>query len=97
MTAALHYSTAWAIPFSGGGLAMALRPISFIGQMAESSWTPPGTAFVVAGAVVAGGSACIGCFWLARLGFTAQPASRTRVAAILTLAPPIVGCGAAWG
>ena len=97
MTAALHYSTAWAIPFSVGALAMALRPISFIGQMVESSWIPPDTAFVVAGAVVAGGSACMGWFWLARLGFTAQPASRTGVAAVLTMAPPVVGCGAALG
>lgn len=97
MSAALHYSTAWAIPFSVGGLAMVLRPIAFIGKMTESSWTPPDTAFVVAGAIVAGCSACMGCFWLARLGFTAQPASRTRVAAVLTLAPPLIGCGAALG
>jgi hypothetical protein len=97
MTAALHYATAWVIPFSVGGLAFALRPISFIGRMVESSWVPPETAFVIAAAVVAGCSACAGWFWLARLGFTAQPASRVRVAAVLTLAPPIIGCGVALG
>lgn len=97
MTAAIHYATAWMVPFSLAGVAIALLPVSHIGRMSGWSYAPTETALLIAAAVVAGCSACAGWFWLSRLGFTAPPASRTRVAATMTLAPPIIASGAALG
>lgn len=98
MTAALSYSTAWAIPLVIAAFLASLLPISSAGKMAQWAWYPPRDAIVLSAAVVAGFAAAMWWFWLLRLGFTAPPSSRGRVSFFFAVGVPIivVGVGAAW-
>ena len=98
MTAALHYSTAWAIPIFVGILVACLRPISYIGQIARWAWFPPQYGFELSAAVVVAFGLALWWFFLLRLGATAPARTRSRVAAFFSVgAPMIVGVvGAGW-
>lgn len=98
MTAALGYSTAWAIPLAIAALLASLLPISYAGEVNRWAWYPPRDAIVLSAAVIAGFAAAMWWFWLLRLGFTAPPSSRSRVSFFFAVGVPliVVGVGAAW-
>ena len=97
MTAAIHYSTAWAVPLLLGGAVVALRPLSFVGKMARWDWCPPERVFVISAAVLATFGAVMWWFWLVRLGATAPPATRGRVSVFFALGVPVIAALAAAG
>ena len=97
MTAAIHYATAWCIPFFAAGVVVALRPLSFVGRIAGWPWCPPQRLFELSAAVMAGFGAAMCWFWLIRLGATAPDRTRRRVVAFFALVVPVVVSGAAAG
>lgn len=98
MTAALHYSTAWAMPVLVGAWIMALLPWSYIGDAAGWGWHPDDMTLLVAGGALAGLGVCLGWFWLVRAASAAPVRTRARLAAFYgAAAPAIVGAAVlAW-
>jgi hypothetical protein len=96
MTAALHYSTAWAVPVAVAAAVTGFFPLCRAASIARWSWVPPQAGFTLASAVVAGFAVCMWWFWLVRLGWTAPLSTRGRVVVSVGLtAPLIVAAGAA--
>jgi hypothetical protein len=96
MTAALHYSTAWCVPVLLAGGVVALRPISFVGKIADWQWCPPKGMFEFAAAVPACFGVAMWWFWLIRLGATARDGTRGRVIGFFAIVvPALVGVTAA--
>lgn len=89
MTAAIDYSTAWCIPVFLGGIVVALRPISVVGDIAEWSWYPPASGLEVVAGALAGFGMMMWWFWLIRLGNTAPPNTRGRVIAFFIVGAPL--------
>ena len=98
MTAAMHYSTAWIVPIFAAVVIFASRPIAYIGSMAQwgAWWTRLDTGLLWSGAAVAGTGIAMWWFWLARLGFSAPPKTRWRVAAFFGFALPVIVGGASY-
>ena len=90
MTAAIHYSTAWAMPMLLSLLVIELRPASFVGAISQWSWHPPERGVVLSAAVVAAFALTMWWFWLGRLGATAPARTRWRVIVLLVLGAPIL-------
>jgi hypothetical protein len=98
MTAALHYSTAWMIPALIAGTLIILRPITLAGVLREWRFTPTDSAIRLTSGVIASIAGVLWWFWLIRMGFTAPPDSRNRVAAFFAIGVPLIIAivGAAW-
>jgi hypothetical protein len=98
MAAALHYSTAWAVPLTVAGLVTGFFCLSHAAAIARWTWVPPQTGFVLAAAAVGGFSVAMWWFWLVRLAYTAPLKSRGRVAAFVGLVAPliVIAAAAAW-
>lgn len=97
MSAAIQYSTAWAVPIILGASITLLRPISYMGKIAAWPWYPPRQVFELAAAVVVGFGVVMWWFWLVRLGFTAPRRTRGRVVAFFALGVPVLVAGAGVG
>jgi hypothetical protein len=97
MTAAVHYATAWCLPFFAAGIIVALRLISDVGRIAGWKWYPPQLLFEFSAAVVAGFGATLWWFWLFRLSATAPDRTRGRVVAFFALGVPVLVGSAAAG
>jgi hypothetical protein len=96
MTAALHYSTAWAVPVAVAAAVTGFFPLCYAASVAGWSWVPPQAGFTLASAVVAGFAVCMWWFYLVRLGWTAPHSTRGWVVTSVGLAAPlIVAAGAA--
>ena len=95
MSAALHYSSAWAIPGLIGALACLARPVAFIMQARPR---PPADQTIVmfAGGVVAVAT-LFWWIWLVRLGATTPHATRARVSGFLLVGAPLIAVAAASG
>lgn len=98
LTAALQYSTAWTAVALISAMLYCLTPLARAGSLAAWRYVPPPEAFSVASAALAGLGGALWWFWLVRLGFTAPPTSRNRVAAVFLLGAPVLaaGLGAGW-
>ena len=98
MTAAIHYSTAWAVPMLLSLVVIELRPVSFVGAISKWSWHPPERGVVLSAAVVAAFAVTMWWFWLGRLGATAPARTRWRVITFFALGAPIlvITFGALW-
>lgn len=97
MTAALHYGTAWGVLLFVAAVVMGLRPISFVGALAQWPWYPPDNGFVLSAAVIAAFGTAMGWFWLIRLGTTAPAKTRRAVVGFFVFGPPLVLIAAAAG
>lgn len=98
LTAALQYSTAWAVVPLISAMLYCVTPLARAGSLAGWTYCPPAEAFSLASAALAGLGGALWWFWLIRLGFTAPPSSRHRVATVFLLGMPILaaGLGAGW-
>jgi len=90
MTAAVLYSTAWAVPMWLAALLLGLRPVSLVSAVVGWGWVTSKTTLGVAGAVTAGGSLALWWFWLVRLAATTPANTRGRVLAFCTLGVPLI-------
>jgi len=90
MTAALHYNTAWVVPICIGLLVLLLRPVVYIGAMADWAWYPAELGVRWAGGVVTAFGVGMWWFWLIRLGATATPRTRARVIAFFAAGAPLI-------
>ena len=72
-----------------------MRPIAFMGKMAQWRLYPPERIFMVPAAVVAGLATVGWWFWLVRLGATAPTSTRARVLSFLAIGVPLIVAGAA--
>lgn len=98
MTAALHYGTAWILPMIVAAFVVGLRPMAYVGTMAQWRWCPGQRVFLIAAAVLAGFGVVMGWLWLIRLGATAPARTRGRVVSFFVIATPLIGAltVAAW-
>jgi len=97
MTAAVDYSTAFALPILGGLLVMAFRVWSRLGSAGRWSAYPPARAFEVIAGLSAGFGVVLWWFWLVRLGATAPERARGAMLAFLVLGAPLLVASAALG
>lgn len=97
MTAAIQYSTAWAVPVALGAIVIAVRPVAYVGGLRQWAMCPPQRVFDLTAAVFAGFGLIMWWFWLVRLGATAPIKTRSRVAVFFALAAPVLFAAAATG
>lgn len=89
MTAALHYSMAWAIPLIIGALFLTLTPLSYFGSIRAWPWYPSQGLLLLIACILAGIALSMWWFWLGRLGMTAPSDTRSRVVAALVGGAPL--------
>lgn len=90
MTAALHYSAAWAVPLMLSGLVLFLRPFSRLGPILQWSWYPSKSVVEFLAGFLATISLVLWWFWLLRLGSTAPADTRGRVSWFVGLGVPVL-------
>jgi hypothetical protein len=95
MTAALHYSAAWAVPLLFSGVILLFRPFGRLGPIARWAWYPSRTSVDFLAGLVAVVSLVLWWFWLFRLGSTAPADTRGRVALFAGLGAPLLVAAAA--
>jgi hypothetical protein len=93
LTAAVRYSTAWAVPVFAAGVMVGLRPVAYAGAVTRSWWAVPEQVFLAPAAIVAGATVALWWFWLGRLGATAPASTRGRVIVFLVVVVPVLAAG----
>ncbi len=101
LSAALCYSTAWAMPLVPAGLVLALLPLSRLAMVGDWPIKPPTVFMYVPAAVVAGFGAFMVWFGLIRLAMTVPVRARTRAVVFCGLGMPLIAAvlilGSIWG
>lgn len=95
MTAAIDYSTAFALPIVLGSLVLTFRVLSVVGSAGRWAMYPPAGSLELIAGIVAGLGAVFWWFWLLRLGAAAPERSRWTVMTFLGAAAPLVIAGVA--
>ncbi|MEK6800227.1 MAG: hypothetical protein AABZ12_14805 [Planctomycetota bacterium] len=98
MTAALSYSTAWALFAIAGIFVLYLQRAAWIKEAVGGGTVRPEAVFLVLGGTLVGFAAAMWWFFLLRLGATAPAETRGRVTAFATLGAPmlVVAAAATW-
>jgi hypothetical protein len=97
MTAAIDYSTAFALPIVIGALVGTFHVLSVVGSAGQWAAYPPAGSFKLIAGIVAGLGAVFWWFWLLRLGAAAPARSRRAVMTFLGAAVPLIIAGVAIG
>lgn len=90
MSAALHYSTAWVVFVAIGVMLSWLRPLSYVGAMADWIWYPPLHFLNLLAAIVVAVGVSLWCFWMVRIAWTSPVSTRARVASFTVLGVPVI-------
>lgn len=98
MSAAVHYCMAWSAPVALGLFILGLRPMAYVGAMAQWSWHPPRHVFEVSAAVLCGLGFALGWFWLIRMAASAPARTRRSVMIYAVFGIPVLAmlCGSVW-